>query len=363
VIKRLACVVVVALAASGCAKEIGDNSLFELDAGPSNSGDGSSDGGFDGGPFGNANRDVLNNVPDGAVDALDASPTADAFFLNDPPPMYCGPDGGTPQAPVEGTLACPSDKNREGCPCPEAGMQAPCWPGLRVHRNQGICEDGTTVCQAVPEFGLRWGECEGYVLPEEGASAGPEACGCFSSGTWAIDNIAPCIFEAGSGNVYLYSSKLKSNGGLDCGSNVPEPPPAPDADWSESTLNIDCAGQFELCYTIKAGDVSSPRDDDCVITQHCVDVWYPEAGATQALPPIPSWSSSNTECGAEFLERGGYGEMSVIGVSVACDAVEDPDGSPYVFHRTNYCPPSCADTPDTPECQQCRIGGSGMFGP
>jgi hypothetical protein len=241
--------------------------------------------------------------------------------------------------------------------------QAACWPGLRVHRNRGICEDGTTICRQDPEFGPRWGPCEGFVLPDEGANAGPRACGCFSSGTWAIDNIAPCIFTASSGNTYLYSSRLAANGSLDCGSDVPEPPPTPEGNWSDNTLNVDCGGAFELCFTIKAGDVADPRADDCVIMQHCVDVWYPEADQTQALPPIAAWSSPNTACAREFEQRGGYGEMSVLGESVACDVIDDGEGTPYVFHRTNYCPPSCQDTPNTPECRECRISGSGMFGP
>jgi hypothetical protein len=51
----------------------------------------------------------------------------------------------------------------------------------------------------------------------------------------------------------------------------------------------------------------------------------------------------------------------VLGQSIECDAVDDGEGHPYVFHRTDYCPPSCQGTPDTPECQACATGGSGMF--
>jgi hypothetical protein len=220
-----------------------------------------------------------------------------------------------------------------------------------------------TTCNATTEFGLRWAACEGYVLPNENAAAGAEACDCFSGGRWKLSNLAPCIFRGGSGKTYLYSSKLTADGKIDCGSNIPEPPPVPDSIWSESVLNVDCAGQFELCYAIKAGEVTAPRADDCVIMQHCEEIAYMTAGVDQALPSLPGWSSSQTECARRFEESGGYGEMTVIGKSVDCDVVDDGAGKPFVFHRTDYCPPSCQATPDAPGCRECQTGGSGMFNP
>jgi hypothetical protein len=238
-------------------------------------------------------------------------------------------------------------------------MTAACWPGKRINRNHGICVDGTTSCRDTTEFGLRWGPCEGYVLPADGALSGPSACRCFSSGKWQLSNLAPCIFRGMA--TYLYSSTLTSDGKINCGSNVPEPPPVPAGDWSSSTLNVDCAGQFELCFTIKAGDAANPRADDCVIMQQCVPVWYPEEGVDQALPPLAAWSSANSACARQFDTVGGYGEMTVLGESIECEAVDDGAGNPYVFHRTDYCPPSCQNTPDTPECRDCQTGGSGDF--
>lgn len=348
-------------ALSGCASEIGDDEPHGGDD-AARSDAGSSGTGMDGGPFGNADRDALGHIPDAALVSRDAELSADAFFINDPAPPYCGP-GGEQQNPDPpgGTPECPDDKNREGCPCSAAGATAPCWPGMRVHRDHGICQDGIATCLDTTEFGLRWGQCADYVLPEEGALVGPNACRCFSAGIWSIDNLGPCILVGETGT-YLYASKLTAQGALDCGSDVPEPPPQPSGTWTRSHLNVDCAGQFELCYTIKAGDVDDPRAADCVIMQSCIDVWYPEAGAEQALPELPSWVSSDTACAARFVEIGGYGEMSVLGQSVECDAVDDGLGNPYVFHRTRYCPPSCSQTPDTPECRGCSAGGSGMFG-
>jgi hypothetical protein len=343
------------ITSAGCAREIGGDLVPGGDASSPGSDGGSSQ--MDAGRFGNPDPNVLHNIPDAAF----AQPTVDAFFIDDPPPRQCGPNGEEQPAPTPGgTPQCPDDKNREGCPCPELGMSAACWPGKRVNRNHGICRDGTTRCNDTTEFGLRWGPCEGYVLPRDGALAGPEACGCFSSGRWTLDNLSPCIYRGMQ--TYLYSSTLTGSGTIDCGANVPEPPPVPAAAWSSSTLNVDCAGDFRLCYAIKAGDAANPRPDDCMIMQTCVDVSYPNAGVDQALPDLPAWSSSNTQCAAEFDRIGGYGEMTVLGQSVECDAIDDGMGNPYVFHRTDYCPPSCQQTPDTPECRDCQTGGSGMFG-
>ncbi|MGD8859968.1 MAG: hypothetical protein PVI30_08140 [Myxococcales bacterium] len=351
----------------GCASEIGDDPLPDgagvlsdggasgIDAGQSGDGSGS-DG--SGGLFGNADRGDLASIPEGAF-ASDAEVTADAFFINDPPPPYCGPGGemGTVETPG-GTPDCPDDKNREGCPCPEEGVQAACWPGKRIHRGHGICEDGTTVCNRSDEFGLRWGPCEGYVLPNEDALSGPEACGCFSGGNWEIDNLTPCIHISGN---YVYSSRLDGSGNIDCGTNVPEPPPLFDGNWSDNALTVDCEGQFTLCFTIKAGDRDNPRDDDCVLTEQCVDIWYPDAGEPLELPPLPHWRSDDTACAKQFAETQGYGEMSVLGTSIECDEIDDGNGDPYVFLRTRYCSPTCMDTPDAPGCSGCQTGGSGDF--
>src|SRR5690606_25510601 len=93
------------------------------------------------------------------------TPTPDAFWADDPPPMQCLEDGssGPPPVPPGGTPECPDDKNREGCRCDAIGESAACWPGLRVNRNRGICRDGTTQCIPYDEFTGVWGPCNGYV--------------------------------------------------------------------------------------------------------------------------------------------------------------------------------------------------------
>ena len=128
----------------------------------------------------------------------------------------------------------------------------------------------------------------------------------------------------------------------------------------------DCVGEFTLCFSIKAGDVDDPQLDDCRIMQTCVDVRYEQAGVVQELEPLPSWNTTTMaemDCSAEFAERGGYGEMSVSGVSDACGPVDDGMGAPLVFHRVNYCAPSCQDPANAsrPDCVGCTTGDPGMF--
>jgi len=69
----------------------------------------------------------------------DAGPNADAFWADNPPPRFCGPDGGmsAPPTPPGGTAECPDDLLREGCPCTTIGAERPCWPGLRVNPAAG----------------------------------------------------------------------------------------------------------------------------------------------------------------------------------------------------------------------------------
>jgi hypothetical protein len=291
-------------------------------------------------------------------------PNWDAFFAKDPPPQYCGPDGGAGSKPPPtpgGTPDCPSDKNREGCPCTKKGQTAACWPGMRVNRNRGICKDGVTTCQMEGELKLRWGTCTGYVLPKTGETKGPGACTCFSKGIWAIKNLSPC-FVTYSGGTYVVSTYVDSSGQAKCPTIPATPPPKPQAgtNWSENMLTVDCAGQMKLCFTIKAGDANKPAASDCVIAQSCTSAWYAKKNTTQTLPPLPGWFSTDTACAKTFDTVGGYGEMSVIGKSAECQLIDDK-GSALVFHRITYCPLKCSKSPNLPECKSCGNGGSGSF--
>ncbi len=298
----------------------------------------------------------------------DVGPNPDAFFAMDPPPMVCLEDGGMGPVtdPPGGSPECPDDKNREGCRCDTVGATAACWPGLRVNRGRGICRDGMTTCDPFDEFTGRWGPCRGAVLPVEGATGGASACQCFSQGRWDIDNLSPCFVDYGARGVYAVSTYITGGGGASC-PELPSgasPPPAPQAgtDWSTDRLTVDCEGRFELCYTLRAGTVDTASPSDCVVSRVCTgSFWYETRDAVQELPPLPAWTSADSACATAFRDSGGYGEMSVLGLSVECDPIDDGSGAEFVFNRVNYCPLRCNTDPTGPGCEGCMMGGSGTF--
>lgn len=287
-----------------------------------------------------------------------------AFWQNDPPPMWCGPDGGSTPPPVPGgTPECPDDKNRQGCPCPTVGTQAPCWPGLRANRNLGACHDGTTTCTATGEFGSVWGPCVGFVAPVDGG-AGTAACNCFSAGQWALTNVSPCFVRSMAGGPVTgaVSTWIDDAGTARCPSPITTPlMPQPGKSFTSDTLRVDCAGHFRLCYELKAGNAAAPSPSDCTLAKVCTEGDYPDAGAVRAFPDLPSWVASSTACAALFAADGGYGEMTVQGLSVRCDNINDGSGGPKVFNRVTYCPLICNSMPTAPGCTNCMQGGSGSF--
>ncbi len=303
----------------------------------------------------------LQGVDAGTSNAADIS--AEAFFVNDPPPATCGDAGVTPVAPG-GTVDCPDDKNLEGCPCPTEGQSAACWPGYRKNRNRGQCKDGTTTCVKNGEIGLAWGPCNGYVLPDPAATAGAAACLCFSGGTWAIANLEPCFYGASTSSPTGAVSTIPTYDSSGSVTAITCPSPgsgggvtAPSTPWSHTTLKTDCAGHFRLCYTLKAGDSKNPQPTDCTITSVCAEGDYTTANVVQPWPDLPSWVApdSASSCIQQFNATGGYGEMSVVGTSVECNGVNK------VFNRVGYCSSACTQNPSAPGCVGCSSGGSGSF--
>ncbi len=302
---------------------------------------------------------------DAGVRTRDVGPNSDAFFAINPPPMICGPDGGRGPAPTPGgTPACPDDLNREGCPCPfeRIGLSSPCWPGLRVNRSRGQCRDGSTICQAVDEFSGRWGPCVGFQTPTPGATVGASACTCFSGGQWQIDNLSPCFVSYSGPTLYALSTVTDSMGRAVCPVVSMTPPPAvPTSPWSTSRLTADCVGEFDLCYAVRAGDPTNPMASDCQLARVCTHASYTTAGMPLALPVLPAWASSDAVCARRFSDSGGYGEMSVRGLSRDCADVDDGAGRPRVLLRVTYCPLRCAMSPTLPECRNCSAGSGGRF--
>jgi hypothetical protein len=307
--------------------------------------------------------------PDASAPASDFGPTEpppqEDVYAHDPPPKWCGPKNGSKPPPAPGgTEACPSDKNKPGCACDTVGAKAACWTGLRANRGLGVCKDGVTTCKQLDETTRGWGPCEGQVLPVKGETHGKDACKCFSQGQWKIDNVVPCTIDYGNA-AYIVSTVIDgTTGKAKCPDQTPgalPPPPKPSSSWSTASLNVDCAGQYELCYEIKAGDVNKPSPSDCSLAKVCQKTDYLTAGVDQPLGALPSWVATDTACVATWRAKGGYGEMTVKGLSVRCDAIDDGMGNPYMFLRVGYCPEKCSTNPSLPECKACSQGGNGQF--
>jgi hypothetical protein len=291
------------------------------------------------------------NGGNGGLDDLEAGVkdySADRFFEDDPPPMMCD-GGGTPVVPG-GTPQCPDDKNLEGCACPENGKTAACWTGKRKNRNHGVCHDGTTTCKLSGESDLQWGPCQGAQLPT--GDTGKAACLCFSGGHWDIDNLSPCFFTQNGTTVAV--STIVNGNQPQCPANADAPPAEP---WSTNKLKTDCTGFFKLCYSLKAGDGMNPQPNDCEIVKVCTEAHYAPANTFVSFPPLQSWLSApgSSACVQQFIDQGGYGEMSVSGESDECDHVDK------VFQHVTYCPLSCNDANPPPECANCQAGGGGDF--
>jgi len=210
--------------------------------------------------------------------------------------------------------------------------------------------DGMTTCMQSGETTLTWGPCNGEVLPVPGAT-GKAACECFSAGHWNIANLSPCFYtdSTGSGAISTIGATMM------CPSDFTM---APSQSWSTDTLTVDCAGSFNLCYTIKAGNGKSPQASDCTVAQVCSSSYYTTAGVTQTWPDLPGWisSASASACVTQFTTTGGYGQMSVAGQSSECETIPEK-----VFQTVTYCPLSC-NMPNPPaSCAQCSAGGGGTF--
>lgn len=301
----------------------------------------------------------------------DVSSPQEDLYKNDPPPQWCGPDGG-PAAPPPpgGTEECPDDKNKPGCACNTPGQKAACWTGLRKHRNLGICHDGETTCIQKNETTFAWGPCEGQQLPDPNATKGAPACSCFSQGQWKIANLSPCSAtydpdaDGPQPMQYATVSTLLSTG--KCPTfNGPATKPA--EDWSTDTLKVDCAGTFKLKYRIRAGSFETPSPSDCVVGEvELPEAFYPEPNVEMPWPNLPAWIGADPACAQKWAttpagQSPGYGEMIVKGESVRCDKIDDGSGGDFVFNRIKYCPISCNDDPTTPDCQACQQSGQGTF--
>lgn len=298
----------------------------------------------------------------------EASSGGPDLYKNDPLPAWCGPDSGVPQPEIGGTEECPDDKNKPGCGCNTPGETAPCWTGLRKHRNLGVCKDGVATCNVKNETLNVWSECVGQVLPVPDGK-GSEACSCFSVGTWKIDNTSPCNYSPDGVNYWSYST-VPTAAEAGCTTAAPVAQGTlPNGDWSTNRLTVDCAGQYKLCFRIRAGVYENPSPTDCILGETCVDANYLEANKEQELPPLKAWFGNDSACSKKWEKdtptnvSPGYGEMIVKGQTVRCESVDDGAGQDFVFHRVKYCPNDCrkAENANLDICKDCQLKGTGQF--
>lgn len=268
---------------------------------------------------------------------FDAGPPHDGGHHTVEPPdagtAYCGPDGGGGSM----TPGACTGEPVPGCPCETLGATDTCMNGR------------TITCTGSSEFPT-WSACTGS---------------CFSSGTWHLDNLTPCfVTDPSSGTVYAFSSWMDGTI-LSCGGPYTTDmlPTTPTEVWSADQLQVDCQGSFTLCYTIRANG-STPSDSECTLAQVCTSGYYADPNVMQTLDPLGPWLSSDSDCAQQFLDNGGYGEMSVVGVTIDCQNIGGTD-SPFVFNHIPYCPPCCGDSAGCSngfDCSTCSNGGSGSFG-
>lgn len=311
-----------------------------------------------------------NSVPDGGFGSSGGGEQDADLYANDPPPKWCGPDGGDPAPPQPGgTEECPDDKNKPGCPCDTLGEKKACWTGLRKNRGLGVCKDGVATCVGKNENTNVWGPCEGEVLPTPGATLGKDACGCFSAGQWKIANLSPCTLQYtdGTGTQVNAESTIPNGNVANCPPTNP-PTAAPTEDWSTDTVNVDCAGHFKLCLRIRQGVFESPSANDCLLGEVCTESDYKTANVEQAWPNLPGWLGTDKACAKKWNDTPetsspGYAEMIVKGESVRCDVIDDGKGNDLLFNRIKYCPRSCNDSANAnqPECVKCQLSGQGQF--
>ncbi len=325
-----------------------------------------------GSAFTNGSEDAGSSsglIPDGGFGTSSGELPDEDLYANDPPPKWCGPGDDPAPPPPGGTEQCPDDKNKPGCGCTTVGEKAPCWTGLRKHRNLGICKDGVATCRQKNETDLVWGPCEGEVLPVPGATKGKEACGCFSAGQWKIANLSPCTmkFTDGSGTQVNAVSTILDGNVAKCPTQNP-PTAAPAQPWSTNTLNVDCAGHFKLCLRIRQGQFENPSANDCIVAEVCSESDYKKENVEQPWPDLPGWLGKDKACAKKWADvpdnqSPGYAEMIVKGTSVRCDPIDDGSGGDLVFNRVKYCPEACNDPANasSPDCVSCQQSGQGQF--
>ena len=128
------------------------------------------------------------------------------------------------------------------------------------------------------------------------------------------------------------------------------PPTAP---WSTDAFETDCAGQYHLCITLKAGRPSGRRPAGQATAsskEDCVDIDLAACRTRCRRRPIsPDGSRGEAPtpaCVDQFMNMGGYGLLTADG-TVSCGQISSQIGV------ITYCPSDCSGANPPPACANC----------
>ena len=206
--------------------------------------------------------------------------------------------GGTPQCPRR-------KKSRRTCPCPEArderGVLA-----RQAHPPQPRHLPGRhdPLQRTRPSSACAGDRARATCFRSMARWPAAEACGCFSSGRWSLDNLSPCIYRGtqnlavlehadGRGHDRLWQQRARTAAGAGAG-----------LEQQVSHAQRGLRGRFQaLLRDNKAGDAANPRPDD----------WHDHADLRRCVLPAGECQSGaarlagmdlrHTQCAAESITQ------------------------------------------------------------
>lgn len=139
-----------------------------------------------------------------------------------------------------------------------------------------------------------------------------DPCGCFTSGRWELDNSLVCVVDQ-LDPPHIYSSNI--SGSDLCEPSVRDfPQPVPGMDWSaHRLLDAPCTGTYELCMSVRA------EGSDCELSRQCFEFEHLDGDLPTELPDIPAWSVQDEQCARDYLNNGGYIELTARSASLLCE--------------------------------------------
>ena len=163
-----------------------------------------------------------------------------------------------------------------------------------------------------------------------------------------IDNLALCVSPTTAfASTHVYSTFWNDL------TREPEcepwraPQPVPAIPWSKLRISSQCAGNGQLCVTLKAGQENNLSPDDCLLTTQCTAFDYTTPGQVAELAPLGAWVAESSECALRYEQLGGYLEFRVDSAQLGCGMSADD------VTRVAVCPTRCEADPTAAGCEIC----------